>query len=550
MEEKRCYGCMNLKSNQSVCEHCGYDENMKNEIHQLPAGTVLKEQYMIGRVLGQGGFGITYLGWDMYLDIPVAIKEYFPSGSVMRETAVTMDVVSYSGDVGVRFRNNKERFLREAKMLARFSQVPEIVQIRNFFLANNTAYIVMEYVNGITLKQYVKERGGKLSAKDTLELVEPVIKALAKVHKSGLIHRDISPDNIMMLPEGRIKLLDFGAVRDVGDADVNRPLTKSTEAILKQGYAPIEQYQNRGSLGPWTDVYSLCATIYYCLTGEVPPDAPERLLGDDELDFAQADSRLSEHQAAVLKQGMELRAQERIASMEDLYNQLYTVEVPESDDDTEDTGKTDVVDDDEDTGKTGVVDVPEDIGKTGAIDDNTDSDKKRSSAPKIAAVLLIVAAIVCGIGFANSRKEVKDDEVQKPVEEAVKVIAEGETGEGLQWTLDETGLLLITGDGKMTAEIPWTDHCEQITSVIVGDDVENISANAFMNCKKLENISIGKDTVIETAEDKDGKTYTPFSIQTEENEYKINENLTLHVYKDSPARDFAVEYELYFIYQM
>ncbi|MGN0976467.1 MAG: serine/threonine protein kinase, partial [Faecousia sp.] len=319
MEEKRCYGCMKLKKNSPICEHCGYDDRQTNAPHQLPGGTVLKEQYLVGKVLGQGGFGITYLGWDLYLDIPVAVKEYYPAGVVMRDTTVTLDVVSSSGDEGARFRNNKERFLREAKMLARFSQVPEIVQVKNFFLANNTAYIVMEYVEGTTLKQYVADHGGRLSAEETLSILRPVIEALCKVHKAGLVHRDISPDNIMMLPSGGVKLLDFGAVRDVGEASVDKPLTKSTEAILKQGYAPIEQYQKHGSLGPWTDVYALCATIYYCLTGQVPPDAPERLLGYEDLNLREKVPALSEDQAKALEHGMALRAEQRTDSMDTLY---------------------------------------------------------------------------------------------------------------------------------------------------------------------------------------------------------------------------------------
>ncbi len=319
MKEKLCYGCMKIKLGEYVCEHCGYDETVKNESHQLPTGTILKEQYLIGKVLGQGGFGITYLGWDLYLDIPIAIKEYFPNSSVMRDVSVSTDVVSYSGDASTRFRNNKERFMREAKTLAKFSDVPEIVHVKNFFLANNTAYIVMEYVEGTNLKQVVKEHGGRLSYGEALSILKPVMEALGKVHKEGLVHRDISPDNIMLLPDGTTKLLDFGAVRDVGDADVNTPLTASTEAIIKQGYAPIEQYQNRGSLGPWTDVYALCATMYYCLTGEVPMDAPGRLLGDEEIDFG---SHVDEYIAVVLKQGMELRAAERIHSVDELLEKL------------------------------------------------------------------------------------------------------------------------------------------------------------------------------------------------------------------------------------
>ena len=330
METKRCNGCMKLKTQSPVCEWCGYDENTQNDIHQLPVGTVLKEQYRVGRTLGQGGFGITYLGWDLYLDIPVAIKEYYPSGVVMRDSTVTMDVVSWSGDEGARFRNNKERFLREAKMLARFSQVPEIVQVKNFFLANNTAYIVMEYVEGITLKEYVQMHGGKLGVQQTLEILRPVMEALCKVHRTGLVHRDISPDNIMMLPNGGVKLLDFGAVRDVGAAAADKPLTKSTEAILKQGYAPIEQYQKRGGLGPWTDVYAMCATIYFCLTGQVPPDAPERLLGYEELNLDKTVPELTPPQEKALEHGMELRAEERTASMEHLLQELFgNAEVPQ-----------------------------------------------------------------------------------------------------------------------------------------------------------------------------------------------------------------------------
>lgn len=603
MEEKRCYGCMNLKSNGSVCEHCGYDENMQNEMHQLPAGTVLKEQYMIGRVLGQGGFGITYLGWDMYLDIPVAIKEYFPSGTVMRETSISLDVVSYSGDVGVRFRNNKERFLREAKMLARFSQVPEIVQIKNFFLANNTAYIVMEYVDGITLKQYVKEQGGKLSVSQTFSLMEPVIEALCKVHKSGLVHRDISPDNIMMLPEGRVKLLDFGAVRDVGDADVGQPLTKSTEAILKQGYAPIEQYQNRGSLGPWTDVYALCATIYFCLTGEVPPDAPERLLGDEEIDFKGLVPELTDRQADVLGKGMELRAQERIASMDELHQKLYL---------NEEVGE----------------DLRKSVEEADAKEEQR-SDAKLTKAQKIAAVLIIAIVSLWGIAINMGGEDL---ESQGESVSSVEVIAEGECGEELKWHLHEDGTFVLDGSGRMDdynglwmeendesfdpnrSFAPWVDYMDQIRYLVIGDEVIRIGDNAFVhaenlveiewghdlleigfmafgstgvvhlgfsdgiesishfafnhchsltgvdlpyrlavlepgtfqNCPELENVTIRPYTIVEAWEDDKGELYTPFSLgDVDYDEYVLNEKLTIHTYKEAQAREFAEEFGIY-----
>ena len=321
----RCPGCMKEKT-QSVCEHCGWDEIRENAAHQLPIGTVLTEQYRIGRALGQGGFGITYLGWDLYLDMPVAIKEYYPSSTVMRDCSVSLSVASYGGEAGARFRNCRERFLREAKILARLSDVPEIVKIRNFFEANNTAYIVMEFVRGVTLKDYVKSKGKPLTMEETLSILYPVMEGLCKVHKAGLVHRDISPDNIMLLPEGGAKLIDFGAVRDVGHADKEAPLTKSTEAILKQGYAPIEQYQNRGSLGPWTDVYAMCATVFYCITGQVPMDAPGRMLDDEGLKIRDFVPELSESLEKVLEQGMALRTVNRIGSMDELLQMLRNPE--------------------------------------------------------------------------------------------------------------------------------------------------------------------------------------------------------------------------------
>ena len=322
MDENRCNGCMQPMDNVPVCPHCGYPANAKNASHQLPAGTILRDQYLIGRVLGQGGFGITYLGWDRYLETPVAIKEYFPSGMVMRETSLSLDVNDCGGDTAALFQHNRERFLREARTLAKFAGVPQIVRVQNLFLANNTAYIVMEYVQGITLKQYVARRGGRLGAEETFAILRPVMEALTKVHDAGLVHRDISPDNIMMLPGGGAKLLDFGAVRDVGAANVDKALTRSTEAILKHGFAPMEQYQKRGSLGPWTDVYALCATIYFCLTGEVPADAPERMMGENEVRWDGIPG-LTPERAKALERGMALLPKNRTGSIAELYGGLY-----------------------------------------------------------------------------------------------------------------------------------------------------------------------------------------------------------------------------------
>lgn len=550
---------MQVKGEHLVCPHCGYDNAKDNEGHQLSCGTVLKEQYYIGKVLGQGGFGITYLGWDLYLDIPVAIKEYFPNGMVMRENTISMDVVSCSGDEGVRFRNNKERFMREAKMLARFSSVPEIVQIKNFFLANNTAYIVMEYVEGITLKQYVKERGGKLSLEDTLAITGPMMQALCKVHKAGLVHRDISPDNIMMLSNGKAKLLDFGAVRDVGNADVEKPLTKSTEAILKQGYAPIEQYQNRGSLGPWTDVYAFCATMYYCLTGEVPPDAPERLLGEEEIDFAKKIEGLTEQQLEGFQQGMALRATERISSMNDLYEKFCSKKMEQIN-----------VEIGTNTISTASVEaVPLEESKTEKTNPYTNRNKIIIGVLAALAVILVIAIAIP-----------KDQQQANGTENNQKNEISGTCGENLQWTYDaETATLSITGEGKMhnytwkglTNSLldpdeqqetpPWADYMDEIRIVKFEEGITLIGENAFYGCSALEKvifpkslelleknafrdcISLKKVQFLGTSTNivRGPENATPFTLGDEIIDVEYPDGLVIYGYGGSTAEQYANE---------
>lgn len=553
MEHKRCFGCMKPKTGGPVCEHCGYKEDSANAVHQLPTSTVLKEQYMVGKVLGQGGFGITYLGWDLYLDIPVAIKEYYPIGMVMRETSVSLEVVGCGGDDGARFRNNKERFLREAKMLARFSQVPEIVQVRNFFLANNTAYIVMEYVEGITLKQYVREQGGKLSVEETLSILGPVVEALSIVHKAGLVHRDISPDNIMMLPGGGAKLLDFGAVRDVGAAAVDKELTKSTEAILKQGYAPIEQYQKRGSLGPWTDVYALCATIYYCLTGEAPADAPERLLMEEELELETKVPELTALQRAALEHGLALRTEQRTGSMQQLQAELLKKEepkpepvpapVPEPIPEPAPEPTPEPVPEPVPAPKTEVKPAPvqqtqtkkhtkahakaEDKERTVAYEKRekrkraeTDKDavtknvsqqekkpepapakqtppvrrkkeKKASSFLPLAALVAMVIIVAALVGNLSGEEEISIPFIDKRIT--------GTCGTDTKWTLDpDTGELVISGTGAMNAVTlsngvgaPWEEYRDQITAVTVTGEVSAIGENCFYGLENLKTATIG-----------------------------------------------------------
>ena len=296
-------------TDQPVCPRCGWRVDQDNAPHQLPAGTVLEGKYQVGRVLGQGGFGITYVGWDLNLDIQVCIKEFYPSTTGME--------AGYAA--------SRERFLREAKSLAKFRSVHQIVSIFDFFQANNTAYIVMEYVEGIDLAKYVYKRGGRIGMNETLRILKPIMEALTVVHKAGMVHRDIAPDNILLHPREGAKLLDFGAVRQVENPDAEKQLTHSTEAILKNGFAPMEQYSSRGSLGPWTDVYTLSATIYYCVTGRIPMEATTRVLEGQALDWSGAEG-ITPRQVRTLERGMAILITDRIQSVGELMTGLYTPE--------------------------------------------------------------------------------------------------------------------------------------------------------------------------------------------------------------------------------
>lgn len=406
------------ETTQFVCEHCGNDAARNNLPHQLPAGTVLRGQYLIGRVLGQGGFGITYLGWDLNLDMPIAVKEYYPSSFVSRDSTQSLTVASTGGQNGMYFESARERFLKEARTLAKLQNIPSIVHIHNFFGENNTAYIVMEYVEGVNLKEYIRLRAGQITVQGVFSILRPVMDALCSVHAQGIVHRDISPDNIMILRDGSAKLLDFGAVREVENADVDKILTKSTEAILKHGFAPIEQYQSRGGLGPWTDVYALCATIYYCITGRVPPDAPLRIMGDADVNWNQVPG-LTAQQAAVLARGMELLPKNRIRSVEELRTGLFggawepaggTAYIPRTD-----TGgghypsETLSLEYDEKTsGK------PETWTRDAGTNNGTAGRKPSNEKITPIAIAAIIILAIC-IFFSAIKKDKGDPELQHPV---------------------------------------------------------------------------------------------------------------------------------------
>ena len=290
---------------------------MEENLHCLRKGTRLIGHYTIEGVLGQGGFGITYLGIDELHEKKVAIKEFFPQGIVTRNIEYQDTVtVTFVGEKD-NYEKGKERFLKEARTMAKFSKDEGIVKALDFFEINNTAYIVMEYLEGITLKQYLRENQ-RIAPEDLIELLVPLIESLDEIHSQGMIHRDISPDNIMVLPDGRIKLMDFGAARDYTEFG-----EKSLSIVLKPGYAPPEQYQTHGVQGPWTDIYALCATMYKCITGENPPDAIERVMDDSLKKISEFGIVIPPQEEAAIIKGMSVSAKDRYQNIKDFCEDLY-----------------------------------------------------------------------------------------------------------------------------------------------------------------------------------------------------------------------------------
>lgn len=316
MKDNFCPYCMSAVEDGVPCPTCGLTAGAYTPSpHHLPPGTILMDRYMVGRVLGEGGFGITYIGCDLRLELKVAIKEYFPTDKVTRHAMASLDVTEYVGLAASSYEEGKRRFLLEARTMARMEKQPQIVSVRDFFEAHGTAYIVMEYVEGTTFKELVKQRGGRIAPRELLPMIEPLFSALTAMHELGLIHRDISPDNLM-LEKGAVRLLDFGCARESSRG------TETMTIALKHGYAPVEQYQHKGQ-GPWTDVYGLSATIYFCLTGQVPPQALDRLCDDELILPRKLGIDLTEYQEQALLYGMGIRPRRRFQSVSELHAALY-----------------------------------------------------------------------------------------------------------------------------------------------------------------------------------------------------------------------------------
>lgn len=328
--EKLCPGCMRIVEDfEKPCPYCGFDKREYEKTRSyrtLPPGTILAGKYFLGKVIGEGGFGITYLAWEMNLEVPVAVKEYFPSGLATRDTQLTggksKTVSVMAGDQGHYYQSGLRSFEQEARNLAKFQNLPGVVSVKDLFFENQTAYLAMEYIPGITMKQYLRSKGNRLDERTVLRLMRPVLESLDKVHRSGIIHRDISPDNILITADQKVTLIDFGAARMASGND-----GKSMTILLKHGYAPVEQYQSKGRQGPWTDVYAICATMYRMISGKVPEEAVDRIENDRVKPLTmlarEENFQVSRRVSDVIQKGLSVSDSHRYQNVRSLIQELY-----------------------------------------------------------------------------------------------------------------------------------------------------------------------------------------------------------------------------------
>ena len=446
---------------------------MEKNSYSLQRNTGLIGRYVIQEVLGQGGFGITYLGIDKLYGNKVAIKEYYPQKIAMRKAQYEDVVTVTSIEEKNNYNKGKKRFLDEAQVMARFNKNEGIVKILDFFEANNTAYIVMEYLEGITLKQYLGKYG-VIQFRNLIEMMLPLLEALIEIHSQGLIHRDISPDNIMVQHNGKVKLMDFGAARDYTESG-----NKSLSVILKPGYAPPEQYQTHGVQGPWTDIYALCATIYKCLTGITPPDAIARVMDDKFKEPDQLDGKLSPDIKKILWKGMNIFPEERYQDIvefgEDVYDALFT---------PEENKKLDLDNEkniDED------LDSPDKDNESVLKDDKIEGAVKKTSIPKkekrkspVKKVLVIIVCLLLagGIKYYSTGNEQEISTAKKDLVENPKIVKDTSVEGGKKVTWDciwfgsypQTKIVSSSKENDLYSTLEKSNGWDKNNDIIIGKE--------------------------------------------------------------------------------
>lgn len=462
---------------------------MEKNSYSLQRNTGLIGRYVIQKVLGQGGFGITYLGIDKLYGNKVAIKEYYPQKIAMRKAQYEDVVTVTSIEEKNNYDKGKKRFLDEAQVMARFNKNEGIVKILDFFEANNTAYIVMEYLEGITLKQYLGKYG-VIQFRNLIEMMLPLLEALIEIHSQGLIHRDISPDNIMVQHNGKLKLMDFGAARDYTESG-----NKSLTVILKPGYAPPEQYQTHGVQGPWTDIYALCATIYKCLTGITPPDAIARVMDDKFKEPDQLDGKLSPDIKKILWKGMNIFPEERYQDIvefgEDVCDALF---IPEENKKLDLDNEKNI---DED------LDSPDKDNESVLKDDKIEGAVKKTSIPKkekrkspVKKVLVIIVCLLLagGIKYYSTGNEQEISTAKKDLVENPKIVKDTSVEGGKKVTWDciwfgsypQTKIVSSSKENDLYSTLETANGWDKNNDIIIGKEKYHRAKKSYFKYEPIK----------------------------------------------------------------
>ena len=530
-----------------TCPDCKGKSNTATHSAALKEGSVLLGKYAVGKLLGKGGFGMTYLCYDLNLDKPVAVKEFFPESLAYRTTGKST-VSTQSAEKTEQFQTSSRKFYEEASLVSRFNGNPNIISVHEFFYENNTAYFVMEYLDGFDFKHYINQKGRKIPEGEAIYITDKVLDALLIVHSMGILHRDISPDNIYMCSDGNVKLIDFGAARQVVGEE-----SKSLSVILKTGFAPLEQYQKRGNQGPWTDIYALGATLYYSLTGIVIDDAMSRL-DDPSLKL----EGISPELAQVLTKMLAVRVEDRYKSAVELKADIAKLGIPmvapgiKIDEEKHSfciyCGKImpfgiEVCKDCQGgaAAATTAGAVAAGIARTTAqgapgmkITEAAQvvNNNKKSKIWLIPVLVALICAIGIGVAFAlglfnkeEPKRESTDGggnigndgprpaisesvvvvntdvpEIKRPIfdeveEEETVQTASGVCGNGINWTYDGLGLLTLSGSGEMydynvtndgILTTPWANYITSINSIVVEEGITSIGDFAFAYCSQSE----------------------------------------------------------------
>lgn len=323
-KRKLCGNCFSPVKGKK-CSSCGYtEEDSVSEYDALAVGTVLNDRYVIGRLLGRGGFGITYLAYDQNESRAVAIKEYYPDKTAVRanDNITVEPMTTFQADD---FSDGLERFFSEAAIIMKFRESSDIMGLYDVFRSNGTAYYAMEFFNGISLKAYVEKRG-RLTEGQAVYIAEKMLPALSVIHNGGVLHRDISPDNIILCSNGRVKLVDFGSARSLSEDG-----KQSMSVILKEGFAPLEQYQRKGNQSCRTDIYSLAMSLYFGLTGITPENPIIRL--DDDSELKKGLESISAKLGKIIERAAAVKENDRYTSDEEMLSDMedcgITPEIPE-----------------------------------------------------------------------------------------------------------------------------------------------------------------------------------------------------------------------------